>query len=113
MTLFVSLLLTVLTLAFIGYPFFKRRWEEVVSSDENERPEQYSRRGAAAPALKKPGLSGTSGTAEKGAAVDDEIENKIREIRAGSQTGARFCPRCGIRAKKGDRFCRSCGARLS
>lgn len=57
---------------------------------------------------------------------DDEIERKIRQLRANPATNstdrvttaqrqnkARFCSQCGANQQPGDRFCRQCGERLT
>jgi cytochrome c biogenesis factor len=44
------------------------------------------------------------------AAIEDEIEKRVRQLRGGK---GGFCPQCGTPFRPGDRFCSRCGADLA
>ncbi|GEM_PF-3065123 len=93
MIVFIALLMTVLTFAFVAYPLFKRR------SPSSEA--RYKRK--AASTLRSIDDLG------KDTEVEEEIERQVRKLR---QSKHRFCPQCRARCQKGDRFCCHCGASL-
>ncbi len=136
MTVFVALVLTVLTFAFVTYPLFKPR-SRSVNTDENERlRELSSKRDTTYSMLKELEFDFQSGILteedyqdletrykrkavsilrniddlEKGNQVEEEIERQVLELRQGKD---RFCPQCGMRRREGDRFCSDCGASLN
>ena len=136
MTLFVALVLAVLTFAFITYPFFKQRLRSVDSTDDEKLQELHSKRDTTYAMLKELEFDFQSGILteedyrdletrykrkaisilrdvddlEKGTNVEDEIEKQVRELRQGK---GGFCPQCGARCREGDRFCSRCGTSLS
>ncbi len=136
MTLFVVLVLTVLTFGFVAYPFFKRRSPSVdVVGDEKLR-ELHSKRDTVYSFLKELEFDFQSGIltdeeyrdlearyqrkaisilrdiddVEKGSGVEEEIEKQVLELR---REKGRFCPQCGARCQESDRFCSHCGTSLS
>ncbi len=83
MTIYIAVVLSLLTLGFIAYPFFRRG-------------------DGAAPGAPPPrGWTGADPSAE--------IEAPLPSTR---QAPARFCSNCGAKIKAGDRFCHQCGQRL-
>ncbi len=135
MTVFVTLVLTALTFAFIAYPFFKRRWRSVDSGEDEKLQELHSNRDTTYSMLKELEFDFQAGTLtegdyrdlearykrkaisvlkeidglEKGADIDEEVERQVRELR---QSKGRFCPQCGAGCQESDRFCSRCGANL-
>lgn len=135
MTVFVALVLTVLTFAFIAYPLFKQRSRSVNVAENEKLQELYSMRDTTYAMLKELEFDFQSGLLteedywelearykkkavsvlkgiddlEKGSEVEEEIEKQVLELRGKK----RFCPRCGTRCQEGDRFCSSCGTKLS
>ncbi len=133
MTVFIAILLTVLTFVFIAYPLFKQRLWSVDSSENEELQELHSKRDTTYSMLKELEFDFQSGilteedyrdlearykrkaisilrdvdNLEKGTGVEDEIEKQVLELRQG-----RFCPQCGARRQEDDRFCANCGANL-
>ena len=136
MTVFLALVLTVLTFVFIVYPFFKQRSSSVDSTEDGGLQELYSKRDTTYSMLKELEFDFQSGilTDEdyrdletrykgkaisilrdidglgKGTEVEEEIERQVLEIR---QSKERFCPQCGAKCQEGDRFCSRCGISLS
>ncbi len=136
MTVFIAILLTVLTFAFITYPFFRQRVRSADSSEDEKLQELHSKRNTAYSMLKELEFDFQSGIlteedyrdlearykrkaiailrniddSEKGTDVEDEIEKQVLELR---QSKGQFCPQCGARHQDGDRFCPRCGANLS
>lgn len=136
MTVFIAILLTVLTFAFITYPFFRQRVRSADSSDDEKLQELHSKRNTAYSMLKELEFDFQSGilteedyrelearykrkaiailrnidASEKGTNVEDEIEKQVLELR---RSKGQFCPQCGARHQDGDRFCPRCGANLS
>jgi len=141
MTVALTLLLVVLGVGIIGYPFFvtrRPRGEDEEASPEAKGPailgelesdyqagilskEEYDELRAG-----RQGDSGeVAGAAGTAASVDDEIEQRVRVLRASSQTApapqrepragspTAKCPKCGQAYRIGDRFCTRCGARLA
>ena len=83
MTVFIAVLLALLTLGFIVYPFLRRGSQAAETATAlQELPD---------------------------AGLDAEIEARVRARR---QAPARFCTRCGDRLKADDRFCQRCGQRV-
>ena len=90
MTIFLSILLSLLTLGFIVYPLVRPRG-----------PAAAVRK----PAARKPLAAPTSGDA-----VDAAIEEQVKALR---QAPANFCAGCGASLKADDRFCQQCGQRVN
>ena len=137
LTVFVALVLAVLTFAFITYPFFRRRLQPVGSVGDENLQELQSRRDTTYSMLKEPEFDYKSGilaeedlqdleTRYKKKAIsilrdiggsekdndsdmEEEIEKQIRELR---QSKGRACPKCGVTLQEDDRFCSQCGAGL-
>ncbi len=136
MIVFIAILLTVLTFAFIVYPLFRQRWRSVDLVKDEQWRELYSKRDTTYSMLKELEFDFRSGILteedyrdlearykrkaisilrdvddlERGTNVEAEIERQVLELRQGK---GRFCPKCGARCQEGDRFCSSCGASLS
>ncbi len=136
MTVFIALVLTTLTFAFIIYPLFKRSSPSVDSVVDDELRELYSRRDTSYSMLKELEFDFQSGilaeedyrdleakykkkaisilkdidNSRKGTEVEDEIEKQLLELR---QSKGHLCPQCGSRRQEDDRFCSHCGANLS
>ncbi len=136
MTVFIAILLTVLTFAFIIYPFFKQRLRSADLVEGEKLRELHSRRDTSYSMLKELEFDFQSGILtkedyrdlearykrkaisilrniddlESGTEVEEEIERQVRELRQGK---GRFCPQCGVRCQEDNRFCSHCGASLS
>ena len=136
MTVFIAILLTVLTFAFIIYPLLKQRLRSADSVEDEKLQELHSKRDTSYSMLKELEFDFQSGIlteedyrelearykrkaitilrniddSEKGTNVEDEIEKQVLELR---QSKGQFCPQCGARHQKGDLFCSRCGANLS
>ena len=135
MTIFVALVLTVLTFAFIAYPLLRQKLRTADSVEDEKLQELYSKRDTAYSMLKELEFDLKSGNLteedyrdletrykrkavsilrgidnlKQDVSVDDKIEKQVLALR---QEKGRFCPQCGARSKDGDRFCSSCGANL-
>ncbi len=136
MTVFVALVLAVLTFAFIVYPLFKQRSPSEDSTEDEKAQELHSKRDTTYSMLKELEFDFQSGILteedyreletrykrkaisilrgiddlEEGTNVEDEIEKRVLELR---QSKGRFCPQCGTKYREGNRFCSRCGASLS
>jgi rubrerythrin len=136
MITFVALLLTVLTFAFIVYPFLKQRPRSVEPFEDDKLQELHSERDTTYSMLKELEFDLQSGVLteedyrdlearykgkaisilknidnlEKGTEAEEEIERQVLALR---QNQGRFCSQCGTRSREGDRFCPHCGASLS
>ncbi len=136
MTIFVTLVLTVLIFAFVTYPFFRRRSRLVDLGGDEKQRELYSKRGTTYSMLKELEFDFQSGilteedyrdlearykgkaisilrdidNLEKEPEVEDEIEKQVLELR---QNKGQFCSQCGARRQEGDHFCSKCGANLT
>ncbi|MFC2003289.1 hypothetical protein ACFLV4_05035 [Chloroflexota bacterium] len=136
MTVFVALLLTVLTFVFVVYPFLKHRSRSVESVGNEKLQELYSQRETTYSMLKELEFDFQSGVLteadyrdlearykgkaisilkdidnlEKGTDLEEEVERQVLALR---QSKGRFCPQCGTRSWEGDRFCSHCGASLT
>jgi len=136
MTLFVGLVLAVLTFAFISYPFFKQRLRSADSVEDERLRELYSKRDTAYSMLKELEFDYQSGILSeedyrelgerykrkaisilrnvndlrKVSNVEEEIERQVLELH---QRKGRVCPQCGTRCQESDRFCSRCGTSLS
>jgi hypothetical protein len=84
MTVLIALILLLLTLAFISYPFFrvKSGFADWGKDDKYEK-----------------------GTDE----VEADIERQVLKLRKGK---GRFCPKCGRKYDEQDLFCSYCGVNL-
>ncbi len=135
MTVFIVVLLTVLTFAFIVYPFFRQKFGAVDSSQDSKLQELHSRRDTTYSMLKELEFDYQSGIlteedyqdlqkrykrkgvsilknidhVREGTDLDDEVEKQVMALR---RTEGRFCPQCGEKHQADDRFCSSCGTRL-
>lgn len=92
MTVFIALLLVVLTLAFITYPFLKNRGRQLTSRQK----------------ITYTGAMETDNLAQDTEA-EVEIEKQVLKLR---QSKRFSCSQCGTRHQKTDRFCFHCGAPL-
>jgi len=136
MTVFVALVLTVLTFAFVAHPFFKRRPPSIDAVNDDNLRELHSKRDTTYSMLKELEFDFQSGTLteddyrdlearykgkaisilkdiddlQKSTEVEEEIERQILELRQGK---GQFCPQCGVGCREGDRFCSHCGTSLS
>ena len=136
MTVFVTVILAVLTFAFIFYPLFKQKSRSLNSGGDEEIQELYSRRDTAYSTLKELEFDFQSGNLNEedyrelevrykgkaisilkeidhlkgGNEVEAEIEKQIQELR---KTKGQFCPQCGAKCQKDARFCSQCGKSLS
>jgi len=135
-TVFITILLTVATFAFVAYPLFKRRLRSVDSVENEKLQELHSKRDTTYAMLKELEFDFQSGilTEEdyrelearykgkaisilrdiddvaEGSGVEEKIERQVLELR---RDKGRFCPQCGARCQEEDRFCSHCGASLS
>ena len=136
MTVFIAILLTMLTSAFIIYPLFKQRSPLAGSLEDEKLRELHSRRDTSYSMLKELEFDFQAGTLteenyqdlkarykkkaisilrniddlENGTEVEDEIERQIQEPR---QHQGRFCSQCGAKCQEDDRFCPHCRAKLN
>ena len=107
MTIFVAVLLTVLSLVFIAYPLFKRKWGETPSDEDEKFRELHSRRDTTYSMLKELEFDFQSGVLteedyrdlearykrkaisilkdadnlEKGTEVEGDIEEQVQKLR--------------------------------
>ncbi len=136
MTVFVAILLTVLTFGVVIYPFIRRGQRPADSGTDEKLQELRSERDTTYSMLKELEFDFQSGIltekdyrdlearykrkaistlrdiddAGKGGGVEEEIEKQVQEIR---RSKGKFCPQCGARCQEGDRFCSHCGTSLS
>jgi len=136
MTVFVALVLAVLTFAFIVYPFFKQRAQSVDSGEDEKLQELRSERDTTYSMLKELEFDFQSGILTKDdyrdlearykhkaisilrdidnwemdTDIEEEIEKQVQDLRRGA---GQLCPQCGARYQEGDRFCSHCAASLS
>ncbi len=136
MTIFVALVLTGLTFAFIVYPLFKRRSSSANSVGNEKLQELYSKQDATYAMPKKIEFDFQSGILteedyrdretrykrkaisinreidglEKTTELERKIERRILELR---RSEGRFCHQCGVRYQESARFCSRCGTSLS
>ncbi len=136
MTVFVALVLAVLTFAFIIYPLLKQKSPSVDSVEDEKLQELLSNRDTTYSMLKELEFDFQSGILtdedyrdlearykrkaisvlrdindlEKGTEVEEEIERQVLELR---RSKGQFCPQCGAGCQEDDRFCSRCGTSLS
>ncbi len=136
MTIFVALVLTVLTFVFITSPFFKQRLHSGGTVEDEKLQELHSKRDTTYSMLKELEFDFQSGilteedyrdletkykrkaisilrnidNLERDNGVEEEIEKQVLELRRGKGW---LCPQCGARCLEGDRFCSRCGTSLS
>ncbi len=136
MTVFIAILLTVLTFAFIIYPFFKQKLRPADSSENEKLRELHSKRDTTYSMLKELEFDFQSGIlteedyqdlkarykgkaisilrdiddAGKDTEVDEEIEKQVLELR---QKRGRLCPQCKAKVQTDTNFCSQCGANLN
>ena len=136
MTVFVALVLAVLTFVFVIYPFFRPKLRPVDSSEDEKLQELHSERDTTYSMLKELEFDFQSGILTKddyrdlearykhkaistlrniddtgrGVGVEEEIERQVQDLR---RSKGRFCPQCGARAQESDRFCSRCGTSLN
>ena len=136
MTIFIAVLLPVLTFAFVAYPLFRQKLRPVDSVEDEKLRELHSRRDTTYSMLKELEFDFQSGILSeddhrdleakykkkaisilkdiddlaKGTGLDKEIERQVLELRV---TEKQVCPQCGTRHQKGDRFCSDCDAKPS
>ncbi len=96
MTIFIALVLALLTFVFIAYPLLKK---EAPSPEDKKLLQSNSKRGGP-----------NSIIAEIDDGIDEELERQIRGLRRGK---GRFCLKCGARCQVDDLFCSRCGAGLN
>lgn len=138
MITFVVLLLTVVSFAFVVWPFFKLRSRSVEPVEDERWQELQSQRDTTYSMLKELEFDFQSGVLTEedyrdlearyknkaitilrdmdeategtvGIGIEEEIEKEVLALR---QKRERFCTQCGDRVDEGDRFCAHCGARL-
>ena len=136
MIVFLALVLTVLTFAFVIYPFFKQRARSVEPAENENLQELRSERDTTYSMLKELEFDFQSGVLtekdyqdlearykgkaisilknmddlEKGTGIEEEIERQVMALR---QSQGWFCSQCGAKSREADRFCAHCGAGLS
>ncbi len=136
MTIFVALLITALTFAFVAYPLFRQRRRSANATADDRLGELLSNRDTTYSMLKELEFDYQSGILSKedyqelearykGKAisvlkgidglkdigdVEADIEKQVLGLR---QVRGSFCPQCGDRRQPNDRFCSGCGANLS
>ena len=135
MIVFIAILLTMLTFAFIAYPLFRRSPVYAYSDEDEKSQELQSKRDTSYSMLKELEFDFQSGLLSeedyrdlearykrkaisilrniddlaKGTDLEEEIEKQILEQRQGK---GRFCSQCGTRYQEEDRFCSQCGANI-
>jgi len=136
MTVFVALILVVLTFAFVVYPLFKRRLPSGNSVGDEKLQELHSKRDTTYSMLKELEFDFQSGILteedyqdleakykrkaisilrgiddlKEDNEVEEVIEKQVRELRRGK---GQFCPQCGARCQEDDRICSRCRISLS
>jgi len=133
-TVFIAIFLTVLTFAFIIYPFFRQRLPSADSAEDEKLHKLLSRRDTTYSMLKELEFDFRSGILteedyreleskykKKGISIlkdiddskkdndEEEIEKRVLELR---RHEGQFCPQCATRYKEGERFCSHCGTNL-
>ncbi len=135
MTVFIAVVLTVLTFAFIIYPLFRQRLPQEGLAEDEKLQELRSKRDTTYSMLKEMEFDLQSGILTEedyrdlearykrkaisilrgiddlkaGTNMEDEIEKRVLELR---RSKGRFCPQCGTRYQEGARFCSRCGTSL-
>ena len=136
MTVFVALVLTVLTFAFVTYPLFKHRLHSYGAVEQERLRELSSKRNITYSMLKEREFDFQSAlltdedyrelearykgkaisvlrdidSLQKSTEVEEKIEKQVLGLRRGK---GRFCPQCGAKCQEDDRFCSRCGTSLS
>ena len=135
MTIFIAVVLTVLTFAFIIYPLLKQRLPQEGLAEDEKLRELSSKRDTTYSMLKEMDFDLQSGILteedyhdlearykkkaisiligindlKRGTDIEDKIEKRVLELRQGK---GRFCPQCGTKYQEDDRFCSRCGTSL-
>ena len=139
MTVFITLLLTGLTIAFVAYPLFRRSSRPDDAAEPEKLRELSSSRDTTYSMLKELEFDFQSGLlteddyrdlearykkkaisilrniddvkedAEVEEEIEDEIEKQVIKLR---QSRRQFCPQCGARREEDARFCSHCGTTL-
>ena len=131
------LLMSMLTFAFIAYPFFRNRFVPLDTdpAEDDKLQELNSRKDTTYSMLKELEFDRQSGLLTEedykdlearykgkaisilkdidGLAKDDDVEDAIeKEVMSLRRSKDRFCPQCGERRRNNDRFCSKCGTNL-
>lgn len=132
----IALVLTLLTFAFVVYPFFKQRPHSAEQVEDEKLQDLHSQRDTTYAMLKELEFDFQSGvlTEEdyreleskyrgkaisilqniddlgKDRDIDQEIEKQVLALR---QSQGQFCTQCGARNREANRFCSQCGASLN
>ena len=135
MSVFIAVVLTVLTFAFIIYPLFRQRSPQEGLAEDEKLQELRSKRDTTYSMLKEMEFDLQSGILTEedyrdlearykrkaisilrgiddlkaGTNMEDEIEKRVLELR---RSKGRFCSQCGTKYQEGARFCSRCGTSL-
>ncbi len=139
MTIFITLILTGLTIVFVAYPLFRRSSQADYAVEPEKLRELSSNRDTTYSMLKElefdfqsgilteddyrdlearykgkaisilKNIDNAKGDAEVEEEIEDEIEKQVSKLR---QSKGQFCSQCGARREKDARFCSHCGTRL-
>lgn len=123
-----AVILVLLTIGFIIFPFFKRTPAGVRDEDSAESAagrdvlasreidiqtglmdEEEQNQLPTSQQEKAAQVTGKIARTKEDEAIDQMIEKEVRQLR---QNKGLSCPKCGSPVQKGDRFCSVCGTRL-